>query len=256
MSKGEPREPEPLRADAQRMLSLWRTADAMPRAVHARVWQRLRAPKRAPVRSDGLLIAVLAFGIAAAVLLAIWGVGRLLPSMRRSAGPRSDPQAEHGQAQPSPTGTAIDVQPANAPPRASMPAPAVTLPPAPTPVVEAPAPGPTSMRPRSPASHDAAASDDAKIDERSTRIARERDLIERAWSALAEGDPRAALDRCAEHERAFPDGLLAPERAAIAVIARCKRGDAGAIASADAWLAAEPRSPLAGRVRAACVASP
>src|SRR5262249_48192912 len=86
----------------------------------------------------------------------------------------------------------------------------------------------------------------------SSTLAREKVLVEKAWSALAAGDPDAALARVAEHEREIPDGVLAPERRAIAVIAHCKRGDANAAARARAWLAAQPESPLFARVKAAC----
>ena len=52
--------------------------------------------------------------------------------------------------------------------------------------------------------------------------------------------------------RQFAEGVLAPERRAVSIVARCKRGDADAHARAQTWLTAEPRSPLVARVRDAC----
>jgi len=83
-------------------------------------------------------------------------------------------------------------------------------------------------------------------------LAVERELVARAWRALALGETMQALDVAAEHARRFPAGLLAPERAAIDTIARCRRGDADGPARAASFHRAHPRSPLAERVDEAC----
>ncbi len=83
-------------------------------------------------------------------------------------------------------------------------------------------------------------------------LAAERELIARAWRALAHGDTAAALAAVGEHARRFDAGLLAPEREAVEAIARCRNEEAGAPGRAQAFHRAHPRSPLADRVDEAC----
>ena len=241
-------EPEPLRADARRMLAVWREADAMPRAAGRRVWRRLHRPSRAPApRRDTAY--VLAVAIAAAVLLVWWGVANVWRAAQDDSAPGIDQAVDHRDAP-------ADEHPVVEPHRTAEPPVVVPPPPGPSPTIAPPVQTPTARsaletpaRPRSvaPPREEAPA-----VDTATTTLARERDLIARAWSALAHGDPDSALARTAEHEQAFPEGLLAPERRAIAVIARCKRGDGDASTAAQAWIAAQPRSPLVKRVRVAC----
>jgi hypothetical protein len=234
-------EPTPLRADARRMLAMWREADAMPRAVKGRVWRRLHRPSRAPAsRRDTAW--VLAVAIAAAVLLVWWGVANVWRAAQDDSAPRIDQAVDDRDA-------ATSEHPVVAPERTAEPAVVVPTP-APSPTIAPPVQTPKApMRPRSvvPPREEASA-----VDTATTTLARERDLIARAWSALAHGDPASALARATEHEQAFPEGLLAPERRAIEVIAHCKRGDRDAGKAAQAWIAAQPRSPLVKRVRVAC----
>lgn len=240
MSSEDAREPAPLRADARRMLSVWREADGMPRDARARVWKRLHRPARPAARRQDFTWMLAAVAIAAAVLLVWWGVA----SLRRAAiadNASAIDQAADRSASP-PTAPVVVAEVPNAPPVVVAPTPEPSAAIAP---VQAPARIETA-RPRATTSRDQAPPVET------TTLARERDLIARAWSALADGDHGAALQRAAEHEQAFPDGLLAPERRAIAVIARCKRGDRGAREAGQAWLTAQPRSPLANRVRVAC----
>ena len=227
------------------MLATWREAEQMPRATKQRVWKRLRGErKRSLVPPQRNTTWVWAVALAAAVLLVWWGSA----SLRRTADDRD--VETPGQA----VDVRVDGEHEGA---ASMHEPTAVVPttpaiaPAPSPIApttdEAPA-RPRNVAPRRDS--DVAAPETPA--EPITTLARERDVIARAWSALADGDPGSALQRAAEHEQAFPEGLLAPERRAIAVIARCKRGDQGAAARAQAWLDEQPRSPLAGRVRTAC----
>lgn len=246
MSTPDEREPAPLRSDALRMIATWREADAMPRAAKARVWKRVRerdeAPRRPPLRYDA---ALWAFAIAAAVLLVWWGVASLgrdaiadEDAVNVEAVDRHDATpSERVAVEPNPRATpSVDAAPSESSPAIAPP-------------VQTPAATPRSAAPR-PRTEPPRSEPPTQTE--TTALARERDLIARAWSALADGDHDAALLRAAEHEEAFPDGLLVPERRAIEVIARCKRGDRGASEASAEWIAAQPRSPLANRVRVAC----
>lgn len=233
-------EPEPtlLRADARRLLAHWREADDMPVAARRRVLRRLTEPRAvaAPERRANPWTWIVAV---AAALILVWWIGA--------------PRARDARAVPAPAGeqaAAIDDAGADPSRARTTPAPAAVLPPAElpppadaTPVPQRPTP---SARPRSES-----AVPQPSITDAST-LERERVLIEQAWHAVATGDPAGALARVDEHARHFPEGVLAPERRAVAIVARCIRRDADAEARATTWLAAEPRSPLATRVRAAC----
>lgn len=249
MSAPEEREPAPLRADALRMIATWREADAMPRAAKARVWTRVRgdvARRRRPPRPLRYDAAVWAIAIAAAVLLVWWGVASLRRDAIADRGSVNDqavdqrdgaePESVVAKPTPGPTSSVAPVPPESIP---------TIAPPLQTPAAT---PRRATLRPRTVEP----AGTEPPAQSKTTALARERDLVARAWSALADGDHGAALLRAAEHEQAFPDGLLAPERRAIEVIARCKRGDRGAREASAEWIAAQPRSPLANRVRVAC----
>ncbi len=232
-------EPAPLRADARRMLATWREADAMPRAAKARVWKRMRARPRPPApRYD--VAWVWAVAIAAAVLLVWWGVAQVRRAALDGEARPVDQAVDHRDVPPGEHDVVEPPPPASPPVVAQAPAPAIAPP------VQKPAEVVRpSARPRVEPSTDTAP-------DATTTLARERDVIARAWSALADADYGAALHRAAEHAQSFPNGILAPERRAIEVIARCKRGDRDADAAGRAWLDEHPRSPLANRVRVAC----
>lgn len=67
--------------------------------------------------------------------------------------------------------------------------------------------------------------------------------------ALRTGDAARALALADDHAKKFPNGVLVEEREGGRAIARCMNGSR---ASADAFLAAHPRSPMRGRILAAC----
>ena len=74
-------------------------------------------------------------------------------------------------------------------------------------------------------------------------------LVARIDAALRDGDAALALRLADEHARTFPSGVLVEEREGGRAIARCMSGSRG---SGDAFLAAHPRSPMRGRIVAAC----
>jgi hypothetical protein len=84
-------------------------------------------------------------------------------------------------------------------------------------------------------------------------VVEEAALLHAARGALAGGDARAALALLDEHGARFPKGALIAERQAARVFALCALGwSTEARRAASAFLAQNPRSPLAARVRNAC----
>jgi hypothetical protein len=78
----------------------------------------------------------------------------------------------------------------------------------------------------------------------------EIDLIDGARAALRAGDTAEAMDRLGQHAMHFPHGALAPEETALRVEALMRMGrTAEAKAYARRFVAANPASPLAERVR-------
>ena len=79
--------------------------------------------------------------------------------------------------------------------------------------------------------------------------AEEARMVARIDDALRSADPARALALADEHAKKFPNGVLVEEREGGRAIARCMNGSRS---SADAFLAAHPRSPMRGRILAAC----
>lgn len=240
-------EPAPLRDDAARMLAHWREAEAMPRAAKRRVG---RAIEDAPHRSAPRPVAAWAWAVAlaAAVLLLWWGAVRLQQSPREAHGSQAADVV-------TPPGPAVLDAPSDRP----IPAELAPVIPSTAPVDRdaSPAAGRAPPRPAAPPDdRPSDANDDRPNDDAKARSLRERELVVEAWSALASGDPDTARRRAEEHRRTFPAGALAPERDAITVIAACKLRAPDAAARARAWIDAQPRSPLVGRVRTACLPTP
>lgn len=82
-------------------------------------------------------------------------------------------------------------------------------------------------------------------------LAEETRLVREADQALRAGGAARALTLLDEHQRRFPRGVLAPERSAERLLARCQLGHVDAKA-AEAYLAARPGSAFAARIRDAC----
>jgi hypothetical protein len=84
-------------------------------------------------------------------------------------------------------------------------------------------------------------------------LAEETALLRRAQAALSSNEPRSALSILREHERRFPDGVLAEERRALKVVALCDDGQVErGRKQAKAFAAKHPGSALRERVAAAC----
>jgi hypothetical protein len=137
---------------------------------------------------------------------------------------------------------------AAAPPR-SAPSPAPPLVQA-EPPAEAEPPAPTKAPPRA---HPTAARREAP--DATSTLGAETALLRDADRALRAGDTATALARLDEHAARFPKGVLAPERSAERLIVLCQLGVADPRAVAQ-FLAARSGSPLAARVRRACVRNP
>lgn len=107
----------------------------------------------------------------------------------------------------------------------------------------------TQARPSAPNPHSVALGETPK-----DSLSAESALLAQAQRDLASGDSTRALATLDAHAKRFPGGALSPERDAARVIALCNAGaQEKARKLAAAFLAAHPSSPLAPRVRAACV---
>jgi hypothetical protein len=84
-------------------------------------------------------------------------------------------------------------------------------------------------------------------------LAAELALLREVHGALRDGDAPRAERWIDEHAARFPDGVLREEREAARVLSLCAKGrTAEARAEADRFLAANPRSVQADRVRGSC----
>jgi hypothetical protein len=182
--------------------------------------------------------------IAAAVLLVIGGIGRGLQAARQHAEPAMQAVDEPTAASPlelvprragPATRVATETDPAAAPasPRSNPDRSGSTTTREPT---RTPAASPEPMP--APSSSPEA-------------LAEQTRLLARAREALADGNPREALERLDQLGERFPSGALEPERRAYDAIARCRLDPPSADAAAR-FLADHPASPHVPRVRAAC----
>lgn len=75
-------------------------------------------------------------------------------------------------------------------------------------------------------------------------------LLEQARGAIAAGDPARSLSVLDRYPKRFPQGSMAPEATMLRIEALVKVGDRGAATrTADTFLASDPESPYAARVR-------
>jgi len=119
------------------------------------------------------------------------------------------------------------------------------------------APGAAVERPsapaaaRAPSSAKPSAPDDAARAEK--ELQEELALMTEAQRSLKEGDSKGALSALDKHAAEHPKGTLAIERDGVRAIALCESGKVAAgQAAAKRFLAKNPKSVLAARIRAAC----
>jgi hypothetical protein len=137
--------------------------------------------------------------------------------------------------------------------RVAVAAPVVAAPvmmPAPVEAPPAPEPAPMPVLPshRSAAHH---ALVRARTNDSHDSIVAETSLLRDADRELRAERPRDALALLERHRARFPHGVLAPERDAATLIARCQLGTESR-RDVDGFLATHVGSPLAARVRVAC----
>lgn len=291
-----PRPLAPLPRSARALLAAYRDAHEIPAAAKDRIWSVVGAedapapaydplehdaappPRRASGRERWLVWGAATLA-AAAVLLLAWQLGGTLAERRHATRTPDAAVMQGGGSSPQGRASAgararSEALSAELPVAAHAPvaSDSTTVPGAPgTPGMSSvtPDPSPTAAASRSTGSGGASSSKaepsrsqpgsdaaEPTIPAPGSTLAAERELVARAWRALALGETATALDAAAQHARRFPAGLLAPERAAIDTIARCRRGDADGPRRATTFHRAHPGSPLAERVDEACVASP
>jgi hypothetical protein len=245
--------PEGLSAETQEVLRRARVSERMPqtrkRWLKGAVLARIAVASTATLAAGQGAATAMGLGFVAKAVVGIAVVGSLGAGSYLALRPAP---AHEAPARP---------QHVNAPalralapaPRAPEPAlPAVVEPPAP-PVVEVPVAPPvvartSAVRTRRPAERHAAP-------DATSTLAAETALLRDADRALRAGDTATALARLDEHASRFPNGALAPERSAERLIVLCQLGVADSRA-VDRFLAARSGSPLAARVRRACVPQP
>lgn len=291
-----PRPLAPLPRSARALLAAYRDAHEIPAAARDRIWsvvgsEDAPAPAYDPPEDEGRaarsndaalpqrrasgrgrwLVWGAATLAAAAVLLLAWQLGGTLAERRHATRTPDAAVMQGGGGSPQGRASAgararSEALPAELPAAHAVASDSTTVPGTPN---ATPDPSPAAAASRSTSSGGTSSSkaepsrsqpgsDPAKptTPAPGSTLAAERELVARAWRALALGETATALDAAAEHARRFPAGLLAPERAAIDTIARCRRGDADGPRRATTFHRAHPGSPLAERVDEACVASP
>jgi hypothetical protein len=274
------RPPAPLPSPARALLAAYRDAHELPEAARDRIWsvvgsEDAPAPAYDPLAQEGArdhvepsrsgasgsvrwLVWGTAMLAAAAVLVLAWQLGGTLAERRQASRTPDSAVMQGGGGSPQGRASAGTRDQAEARMHEAPPAAQAPIAAEPTAAPE-PSPASSAASRRSTSSGSASSSkpgpDRAQPDLGST-LAAERELVARAWRALALGETAPALEAAAEHARRFPAGLLAPERAAIDTIARCRRGDTDGPRRATTFHRAHPGSPLAKRVDEACVASP
>lgn len=285
-----PRAPRPLPGSLRRMLAEYREHESLADEAEDRIWAAIDdapdlpddyddeqfavPPRGQPYRARrggrGHWVWLGAAVAAAAAVVLVW---------RWDAATAERQAAEHGSAAPMthegtrPGGTAERNRPtgsatlrrAPGPPDSDASVPAATPRPPSAPAHEAdtePSPSrsgkvsnpsrprPTRTRPTA-TGHEPPAAEPPAAKPPST-LAKERELVAAAWQALAKRDDTRALALATEHRQRFAHGLLAPERAAIATIARCRLQPAKAADHHEQFATAHPASVHAKQVDEAC----
>lgn len=269
---------EQLPRDAAAILAEYRAAKVMPRERRARVLRRLQQPTATPSPSRLPWVAAAA-GVAA---VGVFGWGISLLGARQTSDQVAGVAAAHEGSVASAGGQAAvhdhrpdtSAHPPKTPPDPGPMTASATEPPAdatdpvhgtaaaspplkastgasPIAVTEHRATTGRRANPRRPAAAQPATTDPGAG--QVSPLAAERAILARAWAALARGEHSAALAETQTHRQRFVDGTLHIERQAIDAIATCqaKRNDAADVAAS--FLRAHGKTPLAPRVRQACL---
>lgn len=275
-----PQAPEPLSSIELDLLAAYREAQPMPQTAKASVRERLRegGACSTPVADRNLVRIGIGLAAAAAVLVALWALsprgtdaGAGVDDGAREQAVFADERASAGgQAQsrtPEPDATrrgstrkaSRSDEPVAAPELAPAPLePTVegddedtaTMVPAEAAPSEAVAPRPRAKRPRPPKAPAPAVAPPAEPTP--SPLAQEREILARAWGALARGEAGEAIAIAKTHAERFPSAILAVERRAIERIAACKAKRQGWREKAEAFLDKHGHTPLARKVRDAC----
>jgi len=120
-------------------------------------------------------------------------------------------------------------------------APAVKTSIVPAPAQDAPVKVPSHVATRAPSTPADAPS----------QLLEETKLLTDAERSLGAGNAARATALLDEHAARFPNGQLAPERAAERMVIQCQTGKAGA-AAGQLFLSEHPGSPLGARIKQAC----
>ena len=240
--------PPPLSPEVRALLRGYRAAHAMPEDARARVQERLhdrsRPPNTAPRRSPWLWAGV---GAVAAGLL-LWGLASISGALQSNAKP--DPRSEASMRSTDTQGdTARLVTP---PAPESRPVPDTPAP-APAPPLAAPDTGPEPPAPKrgSRAVPRPEPRPDPEPTTPASRLGAENRLIAQTWEHVRTEQYAKAEATLAEHAKAFPAGVLAPERKALEVIVDCLAHPESAVGKADVY-ARSGRTTLLAKVRSAC----
>lgn len=260
-----PQDPPPLDDDARALLLAYRQSREVPELVKARVGRKVQsdAPRRRNLWAAGLLAAAAAIVIAYGVGVGPGRGARSGPGMGEAAsysregeaeraakargevrarGPGVGTAGEAGEAAGASEATVASEASGESAVRAAGAAEAsAATTSAAAGRAEGGRTGGSSARPR------AAAGEAPVLD-----LAGERRLLEEAWRALTLGDEARAVAAARAHREAHPDGILAQERDAIEVIARCKAGVSAAADDAARFAERHPQSPWLPQIRAAC----
>lgn len=191
------------------------------------------SPAAAGTTSTVLLAAVGA--VLGGAILAVILATRPGPPPEPAPVPPTEPPASTGSMEP-----ASSRDSAAPPEPAAVSTPVVTAAPAvaPAPATAPSSPAPKHARPRT---------------KPAPAVVEDMRLLREAERAL-ERDPAAALKLLRTHATRHPNSPLAPERAALRVLALCSAGKtAQGTTARDAFLKQHPRSPYEPRVKAACV---
>jgi len=234
-----------LSSAARSALAALRAEDDLPADARARMWARLAAAQAsAPevevkaARRGWTTGVVVGLALAASVALALVSLGR--GAQEVAVVPRADAAIYgNGSAMPQPV-------------RAAQP-PVVT--PGVATVIVAPEPALQASQVAAPMRERREPVDRKQpVPSDTSTLAAETALLQRAQTALAAGDPGAALARIDEHRESFADGVLARERDALRVTALCDAGRReDSRAAAAAFVRRHPASMLTERVQGTCV---